>query len=84
MSGIDLARELKEGGITFRTLFAAFFAGSLAALAGYSGIHPSRIYAGLSVDGKLLLWFSVYSVILYFAFRFWLEKRDARRDREKD
>ncbi len=75
MSRIDLLQELKEGGITIRTLFAAFFAGTLAALAGFLEIHPSRIYTGLSTDGKLLLWFSVYSVLLYFAFRFWMERK---------
>ncbi|MBN2125757.1 MAG: hypothetical protein JW821_15780 [Deltaproteobacteria bacterium] len=82
MKDIDITRELKEGGITFRTLFAAFSAGALAALAGILGIHPSRIYAGLSMDGRLLLWFSVYSVILYFAFRFLTERRGERRPGE--
>jgi len=75
VTGIDLMRELKEGGVTSKTLLAAFFAGALAALAGFLEIHPSRVYASLPVDGKLLLWFSVYSVILYFAFRFWSERK---------
>lgn len=78
MKEIDLIRELKEGGVTIRTLIAAFSAGALAALAGMFGIHPSQIYASLPVDGKLLLWFSVYSVLLYFGFRFWMERREAR------
>lgn len=67
---MDILRELKEGGITFRTLFAAFAAGALAAIAGALGVHPSRVYESLPVDGKLILWFSVYSVLLYFVFRF--------------
>jgi hypothetical protein len=75
---IDLIRELKEGAITSRTLFAAFLAGALAALVGVLGIHPSLIYTSLPVDGKLLLWFSVYSVILYFGFSFWMQRREAR------
>lgn len=86
MKDIDLIRELKEGGVTFRTLFAALLAGALAALAGMLGIDPWKIYASLPVDGKLLLWFSVYSVILYFVFRFWTERREAhsaRRWKEK-
>lgn len=82
MNGIDIARELREGGITTRTVLAAFFAGSLAALAGTIGILPYRIYAGLPLDGKLLLWFFVYSVILFFAFRFWQERGRMRRDKE--
>jgi len=82
VKGIDITRELKEGGVPTKPLFAAFFAGALASLAGLLDIHPSRIYAGLSIDGKLLLWFSVYSVILYFAFRFWMEKKGDRRPRE--
>lgn len=72
---MEILRELKEGGITFRTLFAAFVAGALAALAGALGVHPFRIYESLPVDGKLLLWFTVYSVLMYFAFRFWTEKK---------
>lgn len=62
--------DLKESGVTFRTVLAAFIAGALSALAGAVGICPAKIYENLPIDGKLLLWFTFYSVLLYFVLKF--------------
>jgi len=71
VNAIEIVRELREGGITRKTILAAFVAGSLAALVDSAGIHPYRIYAGLPLEGKMSLWSFVSLLLPCFTFWFW-------------